>query len=163
MPWGKGFSGYAQYPQPSLALAPYQVNPQLEAPNSFKDLWKKLNESQIAPTPVQNAVVGLRHNAESGIVGALLALIDTDLGGLDLGGKVPIDLLGAAVFYVLSVQDSENPNGLSSDYRAVSQSCSTVAAFRAVHRWREASKGIPQNTPQLSGDPVIAAARTSTF
>jgi hypothetical protein len=107
--------------------------------------------------PVQSAVVGLRQNAESAAIGALLAFIDTDLGGLDLGGRIPLDWAGAALFYILSIQGTGNPDSLSSDYRAMGQSCTSVAMFRTVQKWRESKKGIPQNTPKLTGDPVLSA------
>jgi hypothetical protein len=94
-------------------------------------------------------------------MGALLAFVDTDLGGLDLAGKIPIDWVAAAAFYALSIQDSGNPNGLASDFRALGQSCTTIAMYRMVHKWREASKGMPRNIIETTGDPVLAAGKHS--
>jgi hypothetical protein len=151
MPVGQEIVPYTQ--QPTISSLP--------APASLRDWWREFQG--ITPpvnSPVQSAVVGLRHNAEAGAVGALLALIDTDLGGLDLGGRVPLDWVGAALFYILSLQGADKPDSLSSDYRAMGQSCTTVAMYRMVHRWRELKKGIPRNIPQLFGDPVIAAGKT---
>jgi len=150
---GNAFTSLVPYQQPSSNLA----IPQNTSRGSLRDWWREIQGVQaVEPsTPVQSAVVGLRQNAEGAAIGALLAFIDTDLGGLDLGGRVPLDWAGAALFYVLSVQGSGKPEGLSLDYRAMGQSCSSIAMYRTVHKWRESKKGIPQNTPQLSGDPVL--------
>jgi len=165
VPWGRGGnSGFAQYPLQSLV--PYRL-PETNlpvpdnSPNGLRDWWRELRSTVAveAPTPVQSAVVGIRQNAESAAIGALLALIDTDLGGLDLGGRIPLDWVGSALFYAMSIQSSGKPEGLSLDYRAMGQSCTTVAMYRMVHRWRESKKGIPQNTPKLSGDPVLLASK----
>ncbi len=143
---------YVQEQQPNTPVIP--------VPTSLRDWWREF-QGVTPPTnsPVQSAVMGLRHNAEAGAVGAILALIDTDLGGLDLAGRIPIDWVGAALFYILSLQGSDKPDSLSSDYRAMGQSCTTIATYRMVHRWRELKKGIPRNMPQLSGDPVLAAGK----
>ena len=152
---------------PSVSMVRY---PQLNAlarseppstPASFRDWWKELRMVQAEqPSHVESAVVGLRQNAEGAAIGALLAFIDTDLGGLDLGGRIPIDWVGAALFYALSIKDAGKTEGLSMDYRAMGQSCTSIAMYRTVHQWRESKKGIPQNTPQLSGDPVILAGKS---
>lgn len=132
----------------------------MPAPTSLIDWWRQFQGvTPTVNTPVQSAVMGLRHNAEAGAMGALLALIDTDLGGLDLGGRIPLDWVGAALFYILSLQGTDKADSLSSDYRAMGQSCTTVAMYRMVHRWRELKKGIPRNMPQLSGDPVVEAGK----
>jgi hypothetical protein len=94
------------------------------------------------------------------VVGALLALVDTDLGGLDLGGRIPLDWVGAALFYALSIQDAGKQDSLSLDYRAMGQSCTSIAMYRTIHKWRESKKSIPQNSSQLTGDPVLAAAKS---
>lgn len=161
VPWTRGNIGYAQ-PQ-SFALAPYgQSNlPVPTAPNSLREWWRELRE--IPPessTTLQSAVIGLRQNAEGAALGALLAVVDTDLGGLDLGGRIPMDWAAAALFYVLSIQDANRQDSLSLDYRAMGQSCTTVAMYRMVHKWRESKKSIPQNTPQLDGDPVLRAGKS---
>jgi len=149
------------------AIVPYAPNIQtqsaistLPAPASLRDWWQQL-QGVIPPTnsPVQSAVMGLRHNAEAGAIGALLALIDTDLGGLDLGGRIPVDWVGAVLFYILSLQGADRPDSLSSDYRAMGQSCTAVAMYRMTHHWREAKKSIPRNIPQLTGDPITEAGK----
>lgn len=166
-PWLHGQNGYIQYP--NVALAQYQPSSNLStaptAPGSLRDWWRELRGEApvVPPGPVQSAVVGLRQNAESAAIGALLAIIDTDLGGLDLGGRIPIDWAGAAVFYALSIQGSEKPDSLSLDYRAMGQACTSVAMYRTVHNWRESRKGIPRNIPQVNGDPVLAAGKKATF
>lgn len=166
VPWARGRSVYAELPS---MLAPYrQPESNLPVPNapsgSLRDWWRELR-GEVVPEPsgpVQSAVVGLRQNAEGAAIGALLALIDTDLGGLDLGGRIPLDWAGAALFYALSIQDASRQDSLSLDYRAMGQSCTTIAMYRTIHKWRDAKKGIPRNTPQLTGDPVLAAGK-STF
>lgn len=144
---------YVQLQEPSTVSS-------ISAPTSLRDWWQQLQGStQPVTSPVHSAVMGLRHNAESGAIGALLALIDTDLGGLDLGGRVPLDWAGAVLFYILSLQGTDRPDSLSSDYRAMGQSCTAIAMYRMTHRWREEKKGIPRNIPQLTGDPVVEAGR----
>ena len=134
-------------------------------PGGLKEWWREMRgepaPSHVVQTPMQSAVTGLRHNAEGAVVATLLALIDTDLGGLDMGGRVPLEWVGAAVFYALSIRDSANPDGLASDYRAMGQTCTSIATYRMIHKWREASKDIPRNTS--SGDPVLAAGKSSAF
>jgi hypothetical protein len=163
VPWARGQGVYPTQASTYALTRPQEVG--LTAPTvpSFRDWWRELRETTIVadpPSPVQSAIVGLRQNAEAGVVGALLALIDTDLGGLDLGGRIPIDWVGAALFYALSIQDAGKHDSLSLDYRAMGQSCTSVATYRMVHKWRESKKGIPQNTPQMSGDPVLAAGKS---
>lgn len=153
------------YPQFS-SLAPYRQEvvspPSPTAPPSLKQWWRELRGPEPQGGVVESAVVGLRHNAEGAAIGALLAFIDTDMGGLDLGGKVPIDWVAAAAFYALSIQDAGNPNGLASDFRALGQSCTTIAMYRMVHKWREASKDMPRNNViDTTGDPVLAAGKQS--
>ncbi len=160
VPYARGytyptFSGLATYrPDPIPAPSP-------TAPQSLKDWWRELRGPEPQGTAVESAVIGLRHNAEGAAIGALLALIDTDLGGLDLAGRIPLDWVGAAAFYALSVRDSNNPQGLSSDFRAMGQSCTTVAMYRTIHKWRESSKGMPRNIIDTTGDPVLAAGKQS--
>lgn len=165
VPWARGHSVFAQVPSTLIPYRYSQPESNLTAPTapsgSFKDWWRELRgEVQETSGPMQSAVVGLRQNAEGAAIGALLALIDTDLGGLDLGGRIPLDWAGAALFYALSINDSTKLDNLSLDYRAMSQSCITIAMYRTVHKWREAKKGILQNTPQLTGDPIINAGKS---
>ena len=155
VPWARGTQSQALVPyQQSVAVAP-------TPPTSMRDWWKELhgNIQPEQPGPVQSAVVGLRQNAESAAIGALLALIDTDLGGLDLGGRIPLDWTGAAIFYALSIQGANKADSLALDYRAMGQSCTTIAMFRTIHKWREAKKGMTRNNTQLSGDPVLRASK----
>lgn len=146
------------------SIVPYTpeqpVTSSYPAPSSLHDWWRQLQgTTPPVNSSVQSAVIGLRHNAEASAIGALLALIDTDLGGLDLGGRIPIDWVGAVLFYILSLQGTDRPDSLSSDYRAMGQSCTAIAMYRMTHHWREAKKGIPRNIPQLTGDPVVEAGK----
>lgn len=161
VPWARGQQSLqysmVPYQQPSVAAPVVSA----QAPSGFLEWWRAMREVQQAepPSAVESAIVGLRHNGESIAIGALLALIDTDLGGLDLGGRLPLDWAGAALFYALSIHDSSKVNGLSSDYKAMGQSCATVAMYRMIHRWRDNRKSIPQNTPSMTGDPVLKASK----
>lgn len=150
VPW----AGFA----PSVPTLPTQQ------PSSLRQWWQELQESTAnhpKTTKVESAVVGLRHNGESAAMGAILAFIDTDLGGLDLGGRVPLDWVGAALFYLLSIRDTGKEEGIASDFRAMSQSCTTVAMFRMVQRWRSGRTVIPQN--KTSKDPILAAGKGANF
>jgi hypothetical protein len=163
--WGRA-QGHT--PSTFAQLVPYRQEanpPSPTAPDSLKSWWRELRaaESSEPSGVVESAVVGLRHNAEGAAIGALLAFIDTDLGGLDLAGRVPLDWAGAALFYALSIKDAGNANSLSSDFRAMGQSCTTVAMYRMVHKWRESSKGIPRNIVETTGDPVLAAGKNVAF
>ena len=160
-----GLVPYARaYTYPTFgSLAPYRQEsispPSPTAPPSLKQWFRELRGPEPESGVVESAVVGLRHNAEGAAMGALLAFVDTDLGGLDLAGKIPIDWVAAAAFYALSIQDSGNPNGLASDFRALGQSCTTIAMYRMIHKWRDASKGMPRNIIETTGDPVLAAGK----
>jgi hypothetical protein len=159
VPWARG-QAYA----PTFAqLVPYrqEVNPPSPtAPPSLREWWRELKgETPEVSGHVQSAVVGLRQNAEGAAIGALLAFVDTDLGGLDLGGRVPLDWAAAALFYALSIQDAGKADSLSSDFRAMGQSCTTIAMYRMIHKWRESSKNMPRNTIDTTGDPVLAAGK----
>ena len=143
---------------PSFASTP--VAPQSQP--TLRDWWKELQDSNSPKTTrVESAVVGLRHNGESAAMGAILAFIDTDLGGLDLAGRIPLDWVGAALFYALSIRDTGREDGIASDFRALGQSCTTVAMYRMVQRWRAGQKAIPRN--KTSKDPVLAAGKTLGF
>jgi hypothetical protein len=157
VPWTGG-GGYL----PSLVTTvPTNSIPQNTA--SLREWWKEL-QKEVAPqeSRMQSAVVGIRHNGESAAMGAILAFIDTDLGGLDLGGRIPIDWIAAALFYALSIRDTGKEEGIASDFRALGQSCTTVAMYRMVQRWRAGRKVIPGNT-KTPKDPVLAAGKTATF
>lgn len=160
VPWGRQSSTFAPlvpYRQ-EVGIAVSQPSP--TTPNTWREWWRELKGETEQPSgPMQSAVVGLRHNAEGAAIAALLAFIDTDLGGLDLAGRVPLDWAGAALFYALSINDSGKPDSLSSDFRAMGQSCTTIAMYRMIHKWRESSKGMPRNTIDTTGDPVLAAGK----
>ena len=167
VPYARGYIG--AYGPTFAPIAPYrqEVNPPSpsSAMGSLREWWREMRaEPSPVPTKAESAVVGLRQNGESAFMGALLAIIDTDLGGLDFGGRVPLDWVGAASFYALSIRDANNPGGLSSDYRALGQACTSVAMYRMIRNWRESAKDIPRNTStQLSGDPVLDAGRSAAF
>ncbi len=154
VPW---VSGGAYAPSfTSTVPAPSAPQPTL------RDWWKEMKESKIPQTTkVESAVMGLRHNGESAAIGAILAFIDTDLGGLDLGGRIPLDWAGAALFYILSIRDTGNEDGIASDFRAMGQSCTTVAMYRMIQRWRSGQQTIPRN--KSSKDPVLTAGKNVGF
>lgn len=141
-------------------MSPWAPSAPPESANQKPSLWdwyKTLQEPK-APGPVESAVTGLRHNAEGMAIGAVLGVIDGEFGGLDLKGKYPIDGMLAFFFYLWSIRDAARPDGFATDLRALSQSCSTVFAYRKTKDWREnvnglkEAKSIPRNT-----DPIIAA------
>jgi len=154
-----------------LAVRPYGYTPSTglstsvvhEAPKpGFWDWYRELNAPPAnVPTPVQSAVTGLRHNTEGMGIGALLGFLDAECGGLDIRGKYPVDGIAAAVLYGLSIRDAAKPDGFASDLRALSQSCSTVLFYRKTKAWREAKKGIPENTSTTPrhADPIVAAGK----
>lgn len=156
VPWVGGGTYMPSFVSTTSAPATQPTQPTL------RDWWKELQESNTPKTTkVESAVMGLRHNGESAAVGALLAFIDTDLGGLDLGGKVPLDWVAAALFYVLSIRDTGKEEGIASDFRAMGQSCTTIATYRMVQKWRAGQKAIPQN--KSSKDPILAAGKSAGF
>src|SRR4030095_6752144 len=88
---------------PFSSLVPYRQEgitpPSPTAPQSLKQWFRELKGPEPQATAVESAVVGLRHNAEGAAIGALLAFVDTDLGGLDLAGRITMDWVEAAAFY----------------------------------------------------------------
>jgi hypothetical protein len=176
VPFARGYAGtYGPTFAPLAPYRPQEVSPPTPQASvgSLRDWWREMRGEPVPkpPSRTESAVVGLRHNGESAVMGALLAIIDTDLGGLDFAGRVPLDWVGSAAFFALSVKDADKPDGLASDYRALGQACTSVAMYRMIHKWREAAKdakiplsavqGIPQN--KLSGDPVLDAGRSAAF
>lgn len=160
-----------------LGIVPYQpaelstVAPVIQKPATTWDWYRQVRALEANPleTPVQSAVTGLRHNAEAGLVGALLGVISGEFG-LDVRGKYPIDAIIAALCYAASVSKAGDTQGFASDIREIGQTCTAVYSFRTAERWRERlkeSKGqtIPGNTfsqPQNSGsfvDPIIEAGK----
>lgn len=122
---------------------------------------------QNAPTPVQSAVNGIRHYAEGAGVALLLALVESDLGGLDIKDKYPADGIGAAIMFAMSIKDSGSPDGISNDFRAIGQSCSDVFFYRKMLEWRAKSKTKEVSTTlsQFSGegDQIVACAKAMGF
>ncbi len=158
MPWAGGYS------TPVFMVPTSQSQQTAKEPLSLKDWWHELRVKTADEKPsdrMQSAVVGLRHNGESAVIGALLAFIDSDLGGLDLGGRIPLDWLGAVLFYVLSIRDAGAPEGLASDFRAMGQSCTSIAMYRMVQKWRNGQKAV-QSIPQNKGsrDPILTASKS---
>lgn len=155
VPWMGGGTYVPSFP--SSAIPQQQTPPQ----SSLREWWRELNATKAAPEPpsrVQSAVMGLRHNGESAAVGALLAFVDTDLGGLDFAGRIPLDWAASVLLYALSVRDAGDPEGLSTDFRAMGQACTSVATYRMIHKWREGQKAIPRNPP---ADAILKAGKVS--
>lgn len=140
-------------------LAPPQQSQ--ATPSGWLDFYRKIKEPEVV-TPVQSAVTGLRHNGEGAIVGGLLGLVHGEFGTLDIRGKYPVDGIAALLLYALSIRDSGKPDGLASDFRALSQSCTTTLFYRKAREWRErakaSGKGDVVPSRSTSVDPIIAAA-----
>jgi hypothetical protein len=150
---------------------PYQPQsaPILAPPVERKPTWwefyrtlKGDNETQASP--VESAITGFRNNAEGMAVGAVLGFVKSEFGSLDINGRYPVDGIAAILLYLLSVKGGD----FSADFRALSQSCSTVFAYRKVEAWRESLKNPSSITgdksqksqvSQDSIDPVVVAAK----
>ncbi len=154
-----GYQGFVQQP---AGTGPYGSSygqlaraPEPEKRPSLWDWYRQLQEPS-APSPMESAVTGLRHNAEGAAVGAVLGFIDGEFG-LDIQDKYPIDGALAFFLYLWSVRDAGKADGFAGDLRALSQSCTTVFTFRKTKAWREGVKGksIPRNT-----DPILAAGES---
>jgi hypothetical protein len=151
---------YSNIPPELYRPAPAQA-PSPQAP-SLWDVYRQLKEP-VQSTPVQAAVTGLRHNAEGGLVGFILGLIHGEFGTLDIKGKYPVDGIAAVLLYAASVRDAGRPDGLGSDFRALSQSCTTTLLYRKGREWREKAKTPTKDTPILgrstSVDPIAEAGK----
>lgn len=136
--------------------------PQPAEPKPSMWEWYKSLQGPQQPTPMESAVTGLRQNAEGIAVGAILGFIKGEFGTLDIQSRYPIDGIAAFLLYLASIRDAGKPDGFASDLRALSQSCSTIFAYRKVEAWRESSKvsntlGVTANIPR-NIDPIRAAA-----
>lgn len=138
---------------------------QPERKSGLYEFYRSILPAEPPATPVRSAMTGLRANAEGGAIGALLALVDTDFGGLDFQGRYPIDGIAAVVLYALSIRDADKPDGLAVDFRNASAACTTVALYRNVKAWRENAKAAKASPTAVHGarneDPLIAAARAA--
>lgn len=156
-----------------LGIVPYHAQADLAPaaspptrPTSTWDWYRQIRalESQPPETPMQSAVTGLRHNAESGVVGAALGLISGKFG-LDVKGKYPIDAALAALCYMVSVGKAGDALGIASDIREIGQTCTAVWSFRTMEQWAKKSttlESIPGNTlSNTSGfsDPIMEAGK----
>jgi hypothetical protein len=92
------------------------------------------------PTPVQSAMTTVRRYGVGGITSAILAFIESDLGGLDVRGKYPIDGIAALALAALSVRDGASPDGLGGDFCAAGQTCESIYLYRKITEWRTSSK-----------------------
>jgi hypothetical protein len=124
-------------------------------------MYRRSMQSAESPSPVQSAVTGLRFNAEGAAVGAILGFIQGEFGSLDVKG-VPIDGIAAFLLYLLSVRETGKPDGFASDLRALSQSCTTVLAYRKVQAWRESTHEVQTSIPRNKNvDPILAAGKAA--
>jgi len=136
-------------------------------PSGLWDWYKSLQEPK-APSPLESAVTGLRHNAEGAAVGAILGFVDGEFGGLDLGGLYPIDGIAAVLLYLASIRDAGKADGFAGDLRAIAQSCTTTFSYRKTKEWRENRKeiakssttDIPRNKPK-NIDRIIQAGKVA--
>lgn len=156
------------------AIAPYArafsqsglAYPTSYAPAPPKPSVWEAYRSVLAPaqptSALESAVVGVRHSLESAAIGLLLGYIHGKTGTLDIAGRYPVDGIAAVVLLGLSMREAGKPNGYSSDLRAMSQSCTSIAFFRKTSAW--AAKSNAELTPSsvMSGhnpDPLMAAAK----
>lgn len=143
-----------------FGLAPYQGGPGTEqpggqagyaqrAPSNVWDWYHQVRalENRAPDTPLQSAVTGLRQNGVAALSAAALGFISGEFNGLDFRGKYPLDALAALGCYFLSVKSAGQPDGFASDLRAISQSCTSVYAFRTTEKWRENAKEVNANPP----------------
>lgn len=121
--------------------------------------YRQLVAPPTAPTKLQSAVVGIRHNAEGALVGAALGFAEQEFGGLDYKDKYPVDAITAVLLYLFSVREGGATDGFAADLAAMSQSCTTVYAFRKTQAWRRSLKDGSAEKPTSSTDPLIQAAR----
>lgn len=149
--------------QPSVPLSTYStVTPKPSVWQTYRDLL--VPSTAPTPTPIQSAIVGLRHNAEGAAIGALLGYLEGKLGSLDVRGKYPVDGIAAFLLYLLSIRDAGKPDGFASDVRAISQSLTTIAFYRKVKEATSAPETDSKDN-NMSGhkapankDPILVAA-----
>jgi len=137
-------------------------------PTGLWDWYKALQEPNKTPSPFESAVSGLRHNAEGAAIGAILGFVDGEFGGLDLGGKYPVDGIAAAALYLLSIRDAGKAEGFAGDLRAMSQSCTTTLLYRKTKEWRENQKmltysanGVIPRNKQKGVDRIVQAGKVA--
>lgn len=132
-----------------------------QSPTGLKTWWQEVRAQAAPPERSSEAWTGIRHQAESAGMAAILALIETDLGGLDFAGKIPLDWVGAAAFYALSLREGARVDGFASDFQALAQACTAVAMFRTTTDWRKAAKagGKTRAVGSGTGDPVLEAGK----
>ena len=138
------------------------------APSIWQTYRDLLKPPEPQHSPFQATIAGVRHSAEGAFTGALLGFLEAEFGTLDIKGKYPADAIAAAILLLFSIKDAGDPNVLSSDMRAISKSCSTVASYRMMKTWREKSK-TSKSEVSMSGhsdgytDPVVQAAQKLGF
>lgn len=157
VPYGQSAGPIVQH-QPSQAIE--------QKPPTLWQWYQQLKTTDTQAGPLESAVTGLRLNAESAAISALLGFIEGQFGSLDIG-RYPADAIAAALLYALSVYESGKPNGYSADLRALGQSCTSVYLYRTTKRWREAAKANSsagdmnihnsKKTPQV--DRILEAGR----
>jgi len=153
------------HPPPAAPVTASSALSSIVKPSSIGDWYGKLQETirpvreQQAAGHFDSAVTGMRQNAEGAAMAALLAFIDTDMGGLDFGGRIPLDWLAAIACYLLSIRDAGKPDGYASDLRALGQSATAVATYRTVHRWREARKAVAAAAASGKAPPPKSSAQ----
>lgn len=151
---------YTSIPRPVIPWNTTPPPPAEPKPSMWE--WYKSLQGPQQPTPMESAVTGLRHNAEGLAVGAVLGFVKGEFGTLDIQGRFPVDGIAAFLLYLMSIRDAGKPDGFASDLRALSQSCSTIFAFRKAEEWREASKGLnPSSNIPRNIDPIKAAAEAN--
>jgi len=148
----------APSPTPEAPPAPAPTPAPPPRPGSIGQWYAELQAQTQEPpkraSGFDSAISGLRQNAEGAAMAALLAFIDTDLGGLDLGGRLPLDWVAAVGLYALSIRDAHKPDGFALDLRALGQSATSIATYRMVHKWRTAQKAL--RAPAVSQKPMNA-------
>lgn len=144
---------------------PVQYSP---PPQQRPSVWETYRGAIVPYTqpvsPLQSLTTGLRHNGEGAAIGALLGAANRYFGTLDIAGKYPADGILALLFLALSVNESGKPNGFSSDFLALSQSCTTILSYRKFNGDKDdkGDKAIPGNTKEAksdSSDSIVQTAR----
>jgi hypothetical protein len=170
-----------------LGIVPYQGQPGTleqwhshastpqKPPSTTWEWYRQLKalEGGQPESTLKAGVNVVRHNAESAALAAILGFIQGEFGSLDIRG-IPLDGIGALLLNALSISKAGEPEGFSSDLRALGQTCTSIYFFRTVERWRSAKKVIdtkgetmnihtspqtkepPRNIPS---DPIVEAGR----
>jgi hypothetical protein len=102
-------------------------------------------------TPYASSAINLvRSEGEAALAGLLMAWLEDKNGSLDVKGKYPIDGIGSAVFGLLSLWLSKNPDGLSVDARNLS------TALTGIYFYRNYSK-MKRVVAQGSTEPAVSS------